>query len=135
MGTSGGHQAPGSRHQATPAPERSDLLRSSLGHCGQHLIPTEWFSSLRPAREGSGRLDLPTACLTPWLQPAGDSFPQGGCQQLSWSTLRVSVRDGQKSWVPQETCTDGVHTWASCGGSSKVLHMGPSSSLVPPVTL
>lgn len=63
----GGHQVPKFRHQAIPAPNGSGLLRSSLGHCGQHLIPTEWFSSLRPAREGSGQLNLPTACLTPWL--------------------------------------------------------------------
>ena len=81
-------QSAGTSH---PRPRGSGRPKSSLGHCGQHLIPSEWFSTLRPAREGRRQLNLPTACLTSWLQPAGDSFPQGGCQHLSWGTLRLSV--------------------------------------------
>lgn len=77
---------------SNPCPRGSGRPKSSLGLCGQHLIPAEWFSTLRPAREGNRQLNLPTACSTSWLQPAGDSFPQGGCQQLSWGTLRLSVQ-------------------------------------------
>lgn len=82
---------PQSTGTSNSCPRGSSWSKSSLGRCGQHLIPSEWFSTLRPLREGSRQLNLPATCSTSWLQPAGDSFPQGGCQHLSWGALRLSV--------------------------------------------
>lgn len=109
-GNMGTRRVPSPRMQApgNPCPRGSGLPRSSLGHCGQHLIPTERFSSLRPAGEGSGQLNLPTACPTSWPQLAGDSFPQGQCQQLSWGTGRVLVQAG---WPDILGASDSLCRW------------------------
>lgn len=116
------HRGPQCRHR-NPCPRGSGRPKSSLGHCGQHLIPSEWFSALRPARERSRQLNLPTACLACWLQPAGDSFPQGGCSQYRLY--------GQRSVASQETCAGEAHVGQAVEGSRKVLHVGPGHSLVP----
>lgn len=123
---------PQSAGTSNPCPRGSGRSKSSLGHCGQHLIPAEWFSTLRPARERNRQLNLPTACSTSWLQPAGDSFPQGGCQQLSWGTLRLSVPAVWSEVLgdSENLCKWSLH-WAGCGESRKVLHVGPGHSLVP----
>lgn len=63
---------------------------------------------------------------------AGDSFPQGGCQQLSWGTLRLSVPAVWSEVLgdSENLCKWSPH-WAGCGESRKVLHVGPGHSLVP----